>query len=123
VDLRVKNYLHAYFHFAGTVKVDADFETEKVLAAVEQQLRVQFSFDARAFGQPVMLSEVIAAVQSVPGVIAVEVEKFYRDDSAQPSLEQRLLAALPITLPNGDVLPAELLTLLPGPLDNLRTMT
>lgn len=123
VGLRVKSYQPAYFRFAATVKVDPDFESDKVLANVELALRKQFSFDVRAFGQPVVLSEAIAAVQTVPGVVALDVEELYRSDAAMATLEQRLLAVLPLALPNGDVTAAELLTLDPAPLDNLGVMT
>jgi uncharacterized phage protein gp47/JayE len=118
VSLRVKSYRPAHFRFAGKVKVNLDYETDVVLAAVEQALRKLFSFDVRAFGQPVFLSEVIAAIQAVPGVAAVDVDKLYRSGSAA-TLETRLLAALPEILANGDVAAAELLTLDPAPLDEL----
>jgi predicted phage baseplate assembly protein len=121
VELRVKTFRPAYFHFAGNVKVAAEFETDKVLAAVEQALRAQFAFGARAFGQPVMLSEVIAAIQAVPGVIAVDVDKLYRA-GAGASLQQRLLAELPVLASNGQLLAAELLTLHAAPLDQLGVM-
>ena len=69
---------------------------------MEQALREKFSFAARAFGQPVMLSEVIAAVQAVAGVIAVDVDKLYR--SGRPRrLQQRLLAELPVLSANGQL--------------------
>jgi predicted phage baseplate assembly protein len=122
VSLRVKSYRPAHFRFAGKVKVNPDYQTDLVLAAVEQALRKQFSFDVRAFGQPVFLSEVIAAVQAVPGVAAVDVDKLYRSGSAA-TLETRLLAALPEILANGDVAAAELLTLDPAPLDELGVMS
>jgi hypothetical protein len=121
VELRVKTFRPAYFHFAGNVKVAAEFETDKVLSAVEEALRAQFAFGARAFGQPVMLSEVIAAIQAVPGVIAVDVDKLYRS-GAGASLQQRLLAGLPVLAPNGQLLAAELLTLDAAPLDQLGVM-
>jgi predicted phage baseplate assembly protein len=123
VRLRVKSYRPAYFRVAGTVKVDPDFETDKVHAAVEQELRTKFSFEIRAFGQPVMLSEVIAVVQAVPGVVALDADKLYRSDAGTAALEQRLLAALPAALSNGDAAAAELLMLDPAPLDNLGVMT
>jgi hypothetical protein len=122
VRLRVKSYQPALFRLAGSVKVDPDFESDNVLAAIEQELRTQFSFDARAFGQPVMLSEVIAVIQAVPGVVALDVDKLYRSDTGVATLEQRLLAELPVALPTGDATPAELLTLDPAPLDNLGVM-
>lgn len=122
VSLAVKSYRPAHFHFAGKVKVAADYQTEQVLAAVEQALRTQFAFEARAFGQPVVLSEVIAAVQAVPGVVAATVDKLYRADAAAATLETRLLAALPESLADGSVAAAELLTLDPAPLDELGVM-
>src|SRR5262249_34364284 len=122
VELRVKTFRPAYFRFAANVKIDGDFESEKVLAAVEQALRDNFSFAARSFGQPVHLSDVIAVVQAVPGVIAVDVDKLYRSGSAS-SLQQRLLAELPVLAPNGQLPAAELLTLDAAPLDQLGVMT
>ncbi|MGE5217807.1 MAG: putative baseplate assembly protein [Chloroflexota bacterium] len=121
VELRVKTFRPAYFHFAGNLKIDADFESDRVLAAVEQALREQFAFAARAFGQPVMLSEVIAVIQAAPGVIAVDVDKLYRSGST-PSLQQRLLAELPVLSPDGQLPAAELLTLDAAPLDQLGVM-
>jgi predicted phage baseplate assembly protein len=122
VELRVKTFRPAYFRFAGNVKIDADFESDKVLAGVEQALRDNFAFAARTFGQPIQLSEVIAAIQAVPGVIAVDVDKLYRSGSAL-SLQQRLLAELPVLSPNGQLPAAELLTLDAAPLDQLGVMT
>ena len=121
VSLRVKSYRPAYFRFAGKIKVNPDYQPEVVLSAVERALRNQFSFDARAFGQPVFLSEVIAAVQAVAGVVAVDVIKLHRAGSPA-TLETRLLAALPEMPANGTVVAAELLTLDPAPMDELGVM-
>jgi predicted phage baseplate assembly protein len=118
VELRVKSYRSALFRITGSIIRDPEYQPQKVLAAVEQTLRAQFSFDARTFGQPVMLSEVIAAVQAVPGVIAVDIDKLYRTDQAAV-LHPRLLAELPIWGAGGEMLAAELLTLDPGPLTDL----
>ncbi|HUI06054.1 MAG TPA: putative baseplate assembly protein [Verrucomicrobiae bacterium] len=121
VNLRVQSYRPAYFRFGGTVKVKPDYLTDEVLAAVEQALRTRFAFATRAFGQPVMLSEVIATVQAVPGVAATTVDILYRADGPV-GLDARLLAAWPEALSNGDVAAAELLTLDPAPLDELGGM-
>jgi predicted phage baseplate assembly protein len=120
VGLQVKSYRPAHFRFAGKVKVNPDYETDVVLAAVERALREEFSFDVRAFGQPVFLSEVIASVQAVPGVVALDANRLYRTGE---TLETRLLAALPETLTDGSVVAAELLTLDPAPLDELGIMS
>jgi hypothetical protein len=121
VSLRVKSYRPARFRFAGKVKIDPDYQTDVVLTAVETALRDKFSFGVRAFGQPVFLSEVIATVQAVTGVLAVDVNKLYRAGAAA-TLQNRLLAALPETLADGSLVAAELLTLDLAPLDELGVM-
>jgi hypothetical protein len=96
--------------------------TDKVLAAVEQALRDQFAFDARQFGQPVALSEVVAVMQSVAGVVAVDMDKLYRVDEAAAGLNMVLLAATPQAGDSGTVAAAELLTFDPSPLHDLGLM-
>jgi predicted phage baseplate assembly protein len=121
VPVRVQTYREATFRIAGTVHVDTPrYLPEKVRAAVEKALRDQFSFDARSFGQPVTLGEVIAAIQAVPGVVFVDIDSLYR--SGPPALNQRLQAALPEAGPGGEPLAAELLTLDPGPLTDLEVV-
>ena len=92
-----------------------------MLAQVELALRDGFSFARREFAQPVTRSEVIAAIQPVAGVIAVDIDKLYRSDKAA-TLEQRLLAEAPVTPANGALQAAELLTLDAAPLDQLGVM-
>jgi hypothetical protein len=107
------------------VKVDPDREPDKVLAAVETALRQAFSFAAREFGQPVTLSEVTAVAQGVRGVSAVQIVQLFR--TADPDPSAGLAAPLPARVPRpgerGTVLPAELLTLDPAPLELLETLT
>jgi hypothetical protein len=116
VSLRVKIFQPAFFQLAAKIKINPDYKTDLVLASVEQTLRAQFSFDARAFGQPVMMSEVIATIQNVPGVIALDLTKLFRSENVA-TLEARLLASLPQTGASGDVSAAELLTLDSAPLE------
>jgi predicted phage baseplate assembly protein len=109
----VQSYRPALFRVAGTLTVDPAYIASNVLAAAGAALRAAFSFDAREFGQPVSLSEVYAVIQSVPGVIAADIDQLYRSDD-QPGLHPLLAAALPRA--GGDsAAPAELLTLDPGP--------
>ncbi|WP_420456540.1 putative baseplate assembly protein [Rubrivirga sp.] len=74
VDARivVGPYRPRTFGLSGTVIVDPDWIADDVLAAVEAALVEAFSFDARAFGQGVTTSEVLAVMQGVPGVVAVD---------------------------------------------------
>jgi predicted phage baseplate assembly protein len=130
IPLRVQDYDRVYFKLGVAVQLDPDYEPQKVLAAVEQTLRTIFSFDTRAFGQAVALSEVVAVIQGVDGVVAVDVTKLYRtDDPAGPGKNDVLLAAVPQAgvgaLPgsqNDNISPAELLILSPDPLDELGVM-
>jgi predicted phage baseplate assembly protein len=127
VPLRVQSYVAAFFRVAAGVRVDPAYRVELVLPAVEAALRAAFSFDAREFGQPVSKSEVVAAMQAVPGVVAVDLDLFERTDRAggrrvlvaarrRLAVADRLTAATPRAGTNVTV-PAELLTLDPRPVD------
>ena len=138
--LEVQSYRSAFFKLAGTVFVSPEFPTDGVVAAVKQTLRDRFSFQARAFGQTVTLGEVMATMQSVQGVVAVDVDSLSRVDSVAPGrggelagptflrgrsgflarddqLLQLLSSAAPQMRGDGTVLAAELLTLDPRPID------
>ncbi|HEX8237099.1 MAG TPA: putative baseplate assembly protein [Abditibacteriaceae bacterium] len=110
VSFRVASYRAASFRLIARVKIEPDFENDRVLAAVEDALHKHFSFAARSFGQPVALSEVIALVQAVPGVVAVDVKRLHRS-GAPRILNHRLLADMPAMGAGGHVNAAELLTL------------
>jgi predicted phage baseplate assembly protein len=110
------------FRLGLKVRCEADRDPAQVLAAVEAALRQRFSFDARALGQPVQQSDVIATAQQVPGVVAIELTRLYGGTlpSAQTAVSRqlRLLASRPRV--QGSVAkPAELLTLAAGPFDTL----
>ncbi len=51
---------------------DSDYIFEKVLTAVREALQKAFAFEQREFGQAVTTSEVLAIMQGVKGVIAVD---------------------------------------------------
>jgi predicted phage baseplate assembly protein len=107
---RIASYRPVAFQLAAKVKVDPDRLPDRVLAAVERTLRERFSFEARAFGEPVSQSEVEAAIQGVEGVVAVDLDKLFRTDQPTPAPSPRIFAAVPAS---GDspLLGAELLTL------------
>jgi hypothetical protein len=117
VTVRVKQHQAVTFNLAGGLFVNPDYDPQQVLATVRTTLATQFSFEARDFGQPVMLSEAMAAIHSVDGVIAVDLEQFYRTGSS-PTRTDPLLAELPAggtAPPKG----AELLTLALGGANDL----
>lgn len=115
-------------HQAGTfrlglrVKRDPNYERDTVLAGVEAVLRAHYAFDARELAQPVQQSEVIAVAQAVPGVVAIEITRLYGGTQTLESKQLRLLASR-MRVQGGVALPAELLTLDPGPFDLLEEMT
>jgi hypothetical protein len=92
------------------LELDPDALPDAIVGAVEAALRDAFSFRARAFGQPVALSEVLAVIQSVAGVVAADVHELYTGMAASRSA--LLIAESPT--PGADArtaLPAQLLTL------------
>lgn len=57
------------------VGVDAAYLADEVLAAAHQALLDHMAFEARAFGQPVHLSDIAAALQAVPGVVFADIDR------------------------------------------------
>jgi predicted phage baseplate assembly protein len=112
VPITLETYRPALFRIDATVTYDPSYVPDRVKPAIEAALRAAFDFDARSFGQPVALSEVISVIQRVEGVVAVDVNELFRTD-ADPKKhpEPRLSAALP-----DGALAAELLTLDPAPI-------
>jgi hypothetical protein len=96
--IQIGSYRAVPFHIDASLKIDPDYDQDKVLAQASQALLDAFSFDKREFAQPVFQSEVIALLQAVPGVIAVDINKLYRSNT-YPVLAPRLLADFPTTTP------------------------
>lgn len=73
--LRVSPCHDLRFGLTAGLWIAADYESEKVLAAAGLALESAFGFGARAFGQPVSGSEVLAALQGVAGVVGADLDK------------------------------------------------
>jgi predicted phage baseplate assembly protein len=123
VSIRLASYREAPFRLAGRVKVDPAYLPGKVLTAVGDALKAQFSFDARDFGQPVVYSEVVAAIQAVPGVVAVTLDKLYRQDDPAQGRNMILSEAPAALAADGTLAGAEVLTLDETSLADLGLMT
>jgi len=118
VPLRVQSYIPALFRLDASIKIDPAHSSEKVMDALNKSLQTKFSFEARSFGQSVMLSEVMAVMAAVSGVIFVNVDKLNRiDGKGGDGLKQPLTAAVPKAGADADILAAELLTLDSSTLD------
>jgi len=126
VQVGLLSYQSSTFRLGLKVKRDLAYAIEPLLAAVEAALRAHYSFDARALAQPVLHSDVVAVAHSVPGVVAVDIDFLYGGtlpaSQVVKSRQTRLLASR-MRVSGGAALPAELLTLHPGPLDRLQEMT
>ena len=75
IPIHVLSFLETLFSLSAYIKCDPSYDFEAVKANVLQQLRQNYSFNARTFGQGVSADEVTAFIQAVPGVIAVNVTK------------------------------------------------
>jgi predicted phage baseplate assembly protein len=121
VAVRVRSYRRALFRLAADVTPQPDAVANRVLADVTAALRGRFGFEVREFGQPVPMSEVVAVMQNVPGVEAVRVRVLQRVGGPA---ETYLATQMPR---DGDadagLEAAELLTLDPAPLDDLKVVS
>jgi hypothetical protein len=82
IPVTVKSYVETLFSFSATVKYDPSYDQPTVQAAVLAALDDAFGFDARSFGQSVGVDQVAAAMQGVPGVVAVNVSGLTREVSS-----------------------------------------
>ena len=80
VVVRLASRRRIAFRLEARVLTDPATLRPGVLRAVESRLRLRFGFDARDFGQPVTIAEVVAAIHEVPGVVAVDIDALYRPD-------------------------------------------
>jgi hypothetical protein len=109
--VRIDPYEQLTFQVEANVFVKPEYEAAKVLAAVTAELQGRFSFERRAFGQSVAQSDVMATIQLVEGVEAVELASLYLTGEA--AIVNPLLPALRARIDNGAIRAAQLLTVAP----------
>ncbi|MDP8993230.1 MAG: putative baseplate assembly protein [Actinomycetota bacterium] len=115
----VESYDRLYFNLAAEVLVDSRYVPERVLGAVRSALGRTFSFERRSFAQPVTAAEVITVVQTVPGVVATDLDRLYPVHEDQPEavparVLSQVLSARPARLTETGTQPAEMLLVNPG---------
>ena len=116
IPLEIKTYRPATFHVKAILTVASEFTPETVETQVEAALRRDFGFGARPFADAISIDDVMASVHTVSGVVAVDVDAFYRD--GQPAqLNATLVASPPQMQPDGSTSAAELLCLDTAPID------
>ncbi len=110
--VEIATYESITFDLSADLMVDPRYIAADVLAAVRAMLLTEFSFERRAFGQPVHRSEILAAIQRTAGVEAVTLTALARTGtsgnlSAVPARLARWVQA------GGTTEPAQLLTISP----------
>ncbi|NYE25479.1 hypothetical protein [Pigmentiphaga litoralis] len=123
------------FRCHARVLADPRYVKADVMRQVTVALLDAFGIAAREIGQPVTAAEVIACIQSVPGVVAVDLEALALLDDAAPDglsdASSAAASAVPAGLPaygarwdarTRRVIPAELLSISPAAL-SLTDMT
>jgi uncharacterized phage protein gp47/JayE len=97
VPITVASYVPLFFEAGANVSIDTDdYDATLVLAQVWQTLATEFSFAQRQIGQGVAQSEIIALIQSVPGVIGCDLTAFNLQGSAAGTALNGLQAASPV---------------------------
>lgn len=114
VPLRIFSYEPVDFTLDAGLFIESGYEPDHVLEAVNEALSTAFSFTVRQLGQSVSRSEVIAVIQAVDGVRAVDLNLLYRLDQDADNYA-RLVAASPVASEGLTERGAELLTLSPAP--------
>ncbi|MBW4670824.1 MAG: putative baseplate assembly protein [Cyanomargarita calcarea GSE-NOS-MK-12-04C] len=111
VIVQVDSYKLLLFNLEAKILVDPRSEAKPVLAKVRTALQQRFAFENRDFGQPVTTSEAIATIQSIEGVVAVDLDALYLFGFAK-ALQQSLPASTArLDEQQNKILPAELLLL------------
>jgi hypothetical protein len=77
VPITVQSFLETQFGFSADLKYDPAYNQPTVQAQVLQTLSQAYNFAARSFGQGVSGDELAAAIQAVPGVVAVNVKEIH----------------------------------------------
>jgi phage-related baseplate assembly protein len=114
IHVEIQSFKHKQFNVKANLLVAEDRDFEDVKKKVREALIDSFSFEKREFSQDVSLSEVMAVIQRVEGVIAVDIDYLYLFGlGAVPTLDSLITAEI-AHLENGKIMvSAELLTINP----------
>ncbi len=123
VPVALCSFVPRTFTVGATLIVDPALDPDAVTATAKAALQAAFGFDARDFMLPVYRSEIIEALQSVTGVVALTLDELRYND--RPIIEMPFhsasdgLIAGPPALIGGTLTGAELLTIDNGPLPSV----
>ncbi len=112
--VQIESYELLRFNVEARLMIDSRYIVDRVMESVRSALFDRFNFERRTFGQAITAAEVISTIQSITGVIAVDLDALYRLDRPR-SLEQFLPALEARWDPvKEDIFPAQLLQLNPA---------
>jgi hypothetical protein len=113
---RIESYVSRHFFIKAKIKIDPRYIKEKVIKQVKTTLGLVFSFELRQLAQPVTKSEVLAVIQGIGGVEAVDLDELYLAGAANTNSLPPHLPARPgrWDRQQKQPAPAELLTLNPN---------
>ncbi|HUW66950.1 MAG TPA: putative baseplate assembly protein, partial [Candidatus Nanoarchaeia archaeon] len=112
--VKVDGFQHRTFSIDALLIIDKRYFADDVKSQVEAYLIEVFSFDNRDFGQPVSAAEVFSVMQSVEGVIAIDLNKLELDNVESDSVSSTtILSSKKARVEDEKILQAELLLLDP----------
>ena len=85
------SFVQTFFDVSAKVSINEKYISDLVIEDIKQALIDTFSFSRRQFGQPVTLAEVMTLIQSIDGVIFVDVDELYTVGQAE-ALNEILLS-------------------------------
>jgi hypothetical protein len=113
----VAAYQPLSFNLTARLLIDQPrYIPQLVMTQVAETLKQAFSFENRSFAQAVTAAEIVALIQSVPGVIASTLTQLYfaTDSSGPGQIEPPpFLPSVPAGFQRGTIRPAQLLLLNP----------
>ncbi len=121
VEVKVLPHDERAFRLGMSVGVDATYDTDDVLEAVDAAIVDAFAFDKRQLNQALHQSEITAIAHGVDGVVSVDIDFLYTGSS--PILSDRLLPQQSSVTGSGNALPSGLLVIDEDPFDSLGVMS
>lgn len=80
---RIKTHASLSFHLKAKIQIGSQYIKEKVMTQVKTTLNHIYSFKQRRLAQPVTKSEVMAVIQEVKGIVAVDLDELFLTGEAK----------------------------------------
>jgi hypothetical protein len=111
--LRIDSFERVFFRLKARLWIEPAHQARmvEIQEMAEASLANAFAFDRREFGQPVAAADIITLIQSIPGIVAVELAQLYRH--GQEAKPHNLLEAQAARWEDGQLHPAQMLLIQP----------